>query len=353
MQCVGGAISLVSGLLLDPREIAVKPAWLLLPLLACCSASDDDGGGGGPGPLPRIDGERAKSYVQKQVDFGPRPAGSEALAKTRDWFVSELKKLGLKPNIDSFTDEENAKGLTFHNIQCEIPGSDPSEKRMLVLGSHYDTKLCQGHANPEWNFKFVGANDAGSSSGLLLELARWFKEHPLRCSLMLIWFDGEESLEWHWNDDKALFGSKRAVRQLRKRFPKGKPLYEHVPVMFLLDMIGANTLHVTRDTNSSRALQDIVFQQAKRLGKQSYFFKTETAVTDDHLPFLDYSIEVVNLIDFGPPTPEWWHTEKDTMDIISAKSLQLIGQVTAMSLPLIVDRYYQRPKPDPEKGEGK
>ncbi len=320
----------------------MNTAWFLLPLLACCSTPDDNDGV--LGPIPHIDGERAKSYVQKQVNFGPRPAGSEALAKTRDWIVAELKKLGLKPQIDSFSDEKHAKGISFSNILCEIPGSDPEEKRLLVLGSHYDTKLCREQANAPRSFDFFGANDGGSSSGLLLELAHWFKDHPLRCPLLLIWFDGEESIDWDWNDNRSLFGSKRAVQELRKRFPKDKPLYEHIPVMFLLDMIGAKTLHVSRDTNSSRALQDIVFQQARHLGKQSYFFKTETAVTDDHMPFLDYSIEVINLIDFGPPTPDWWHTEKDNMEIISAKSLELIGQTTAMALPVIVERFYPKPE---------
>lgn len=319
-------------------------ALLALPLLACCSMSDDENGQGAAS-APRIDGERALRYVQKQVDFGPRPAGSEALAKTRDWFVHELKQLGLRPTVDSFTDEKNAKGLTFHNILCEIPGSDPAENdgkrgRLLVLGSHYDTKLCAGHADPAYNFEFVGANDAGSSSGLLLELARWFKDHPLRVPLLLIWFDGEESLEWHWNDDRALFGSKRAVAELRKRFPKDRPLYDCIPVMVLLDMVGHRDLAITRDTNSSRRLQEIVFAAAQQLGYERHFFKTVTGVVDDHIPFANCSIEVVNLIQFGPPLPDWWHTPNDTMDILSAKSLRIVGQVTALALPRIVQEFY-------------
>lgn len=336
---------------------------LLLALLCCpslgCSSPEDDGGAQGEsqgGTVPRIDGERALSYVQKQVGFGPRPAGSQALVKTRDWFVEELKKLGLEPRIDSFEDKDNAPGMTFHNILCEIPGTtepkDPSKQRILVLGSHYDTKLCAGHSNPAWNFRFVGANDAGSSSGLLLELARWFRDHPLRVPLLLIWFDGEESIEWHWNDDRALFGSKHAVRQLRKRFPKDRALFECIPVMYLLDMVGHKELAITRDTYSSKRLQEIVLKEATRLKKQRHFFKTETAVLDDHVPFHNFGIDVVNLIQFGPPTPEWWHTEKDTMDILSAKSLETIGKITAMALPRIVDEYYPPYESDSAEGKG-
>ncbi len=288
-----------------------------------------------------VSGKRARAHVAKLVAFGERPAGSKALERSRKYLEGELKKLGLASTVQSFRDKA-APGIHFHNLLCEIPGTDKHDDRLLVLGSHYDTKLTKGHDRDEHNFKFVGANDGGSSSGLLLELARYFRKHPLRCRLLLVWFDGEESLEFDWNDDKALFGSKHCVKMLRKRFPKTRPLYKCVPVMVLLDMIGDPKESITRDELSSRRLQRIVAESAKKLRYSKHFFKKQTEVTDDHIPFKNRSIEVLDLIQFGPPIPAWWHTKDDTLDKVSAKSLEIVGKVVAHALPRIVEACYEK-----------
>ncbi|MFQ5507433.1 MAG: M28 family peptidase, partial [Planctomycetota bacterium] len=159
------------------RPVAIATLAFILLGTALLLADCGDPSQGAPRPGP-ISGERALEHVRRMVAFGPRPSASANLIRTRDYIESEVGKLGLTPVRDTFT-FENAPGVTFHNVSAEIPASRPGEQRVLVLGSHYDTKLCKGHKEPWHNFEFVGANDGGSSSGLLLELARHFKAEPL------------------------------------------------------------------------------------------------------------------------------------------------------------------------------
>ncbi len=310
-----------------------------LPCFLLAAAACRNGSVAGP-----IDGEIVLQHVRTMVAHGPRPAGSEALAKTRAYIVDRLKAAGLKPALDTFRDEKRAPGITFQNISVEIPGTRKGEDRLLVLGGHYDTKRCSGHPRPEQNFRFVGANDGGSSAALLIELAIHLKKHPLPCPVLVVWFDGEESLDFDWNEDRALFGSKRCVKRLRARYPKERDLRDCVPVMILLDMVGAKDLSISKDTNSDRRLIEIVGKTAKELGAARYFFHDEVEVTDDHIPFRDYGIAVLDLIQFGDferGTPSWWHTKDDDLPILSAKSLAIVGNVVAAALPKIAAAYYR------------
>lgn len=291
-----------------------------------------------------VSGKLALEHVKKMVSYGPHPAGSAALLRVRDYIRGELRKMGLKPELDSFTSDK-AKGIQFHNIVCRIPGTRKGEKRVLLLASHYDSKKTQGHPLPEQNFRFVGANDGGSSSGLLLEVARYLKAHPLPVEVRCVWFDGEESIPFDWGEgEMAMFGSKHYIKKLRKEFPKEKDVVEFVPVMILLDMVGAKDLSISLDTNSDMELVRIVANTAKRLGYQKYFFREKTQVTDDHIPFQNYGISVLDLIQFGGErtgTPTWWHTERDDLTILSAKSLEIVGHTLVRSLPDVVKKFYK------------
>ncbi len=294
-------------------------------------------GCGAPGV---IDGARARAHVEAMVAIGPRPAGSAALAQCRDYIVGELRKLGIEPTVDKFTKEEQAPGIEFHNIEFEIPGTNTSDPRVLVLGGHYDTKRVDVPDNPNQGMNFVGANDGGSSAGLLIELARHFKNHPLPCRLLLVWFDGEESIPWQWDMDRALFGSRRSVAQLRKRFPKS--VTQGAPVMVLLDMVGSKELSITKDTASNPELLAIIGATARELGHSDKFFHEETEVTDDHVPFINFGIKAIDIIQFDAKVQgSWWHTAADNMSLISAESLAIVGEVVAKALPKIAARYYK------------
>src|SRR5213079_2631741 len=109
-----------------------------------------------------FDGQRAFEHVRKQVEFGPRPPGSPELEKTRGYIIDQLKANGLKVTTDEFHPVTPAGERKMVNVTAELAGESSD---VIIVSSHYDTKLIK-------DFKFVGANDGGSSTGELLELAR-------------------------------------------------------------------------------------------------------------------------------------------------------------------------------------
>lgn len=294
-------------------------------------------------------------HVRALVGFGPRPSGSEALARAGDYIVQQIRALGLTPEEDRWTEA----GVGFRNIWTRIPGSDPAG-RILAIGTHYDTKKTQGHPVPEQNFHFVGAIDGGGGSGLLLELARVLKEretapagsHP---EIWLIWFDGEESIPFDWGDgSRALFGSRRFVVAMtadKEQFPNG--LASRMKAFVLLDLIGSADIKIDRDGNSNVDLQDIFARTAELMGESQRVYLYHSTITgDDHLAFRDYSVPSVDLIDFMHRIPgrdlpagveyrQWWHTSQDDLDNMSAESLQFAGNLVWNALPLIEEEFFK------------
>jgi hypothetical protein len=149
-------------------------------------------------------GKRAYAHVQKLVSFGERYPGSEGWEQAIEYISAELKEIGLETNRDTWTDR--LEGITFTNISAVLPGDSPH--RILVACPH-DTKNCTGHDDPEHNFEFLGANDSGSGVGLVLELARELSRTRHRATYEFVFFDGEESIPFHWDITRALFGSRR------------------------------------------------------------------------------------------------------------------------------------------------
>lgn len=295
-------------------------------------------------PPSPIDGARCYAHVQAMVEMGPRPAGSDALKKNCDYIVAELAKHGIKAVVDSWQQPELAPKITFRNVHVDIPGTRKGETRMLILGSHYDTKDADVPDSPDREMHFVGANDAASSSGLLIEIAAYLKANPLACPVRLYWFDGEESLAWNWDDKRALFGSRRARDQLSKQF-KGR-LGRNSVAMVLLDMVGAKDLKIIKDTQSSPQLIEIFAKEAAALNATENFFQTPQGVTDDHIPFKERGVPVIDIIQFGGgggadggDISPWWHTHDDDMDIISAESMALVGHVVVNGLPKVVEAF--------------
>ena len=189
----------------------------------------------------------------------------------------------------------------------------------IILASHYDTKSGIGPA-------FEGANDSGSSSGLLLELAKVLHEQqPLPFTIMFAFFDGEECMQKYDSHD-GLHGSRRLVQQLRTR-----KVLPQVRAMILLDMIGDRDLTITLPRNIDRKLMGMAFDAARKAGIRQKFSLTKSMVTDDHVPFLEAGIPTLNLIDFQhgskPGLNDYWHTEQDSIERISADSLQAMGNV--------------------------
>ena len=274
-----------------------------------------------------FDAERAFAHVKAQVAFGPRPAGSAALEKTRDYLVNELKSYGLKVTLDEFTPTTPQGKVKMKNIIAELPGESD---KIIIISSHYDTK-------PYKEFQFVGANDGGSSTGTLLEIARVMaaSKEKRRFSYQFVFFDGEEAFCAEWseclNGNDHTYGSRHMVEQLQHNKKT-----EQIKAMILLDMMGDKDLVLPRESDSSPWLSRAIWSTAAEAGYAKYFPNRESGVTDDHIPFLQAGISAVDIIDFDyGPDNSYWHTKEDTLDKISAQSLKIVGDVVLLSLPKI------------------
>jgi Zn-dependent M28 family amino/carboxypeptidase len=292
-------------------------------------------------------------HVRRMVELGPRPAGSAELTTAGDYIVGEIRNLGLEPHEDVWTEE----GITFRNIWTQIPGQDPKRGPILAFGAHYDTKNTQGHPLPGQNFRFVGAIDGAGASGLLLELARVLGERqtPANPNIWLIWFDGEESIPFEWDDTRSLFGSRHFVRTMgedKELFPGG--LANRMKAFVLLDLIGASDIKIDRDGNSNKQLQDIFGRAADEMGEADRIYRYESGsrFTDDHIPFERYGVTVALLIDLsfrgaGQRSPDgidysqWWHTPRDTVDMMSPEALAFAGNLVWNALPLIEEEFFK------------
>ncbi len=260
-----------------------------------------------------FDGKRAFAQVAKQVSFGPRPSGSPAIAQLQEYLLSELKGYGCAVETDSFGSDTPAGRIAMKNILVKIPGEKPG---ILLLGTHYDTKRL---AN------FVGADDSGSSTGVMLELARLLCPQHGTYAVWIAFFDGEEAVNPAWQDPDNRYGS----RQMAAKFAVAGDIPK-IKAFLLADIVGGRNLHFKREGDSTKWLKDLVWKTAHQLGYQSVFLDTEFPVSDDHLSFLSRNVPSVDVIDLdnGPNGDVYyWHTPQDTLDKISAKSLAITGHV--------------------------
>ncbi|MEZ5965859.1 MAG: M28 family metallopeptidase [Planctomycetota bacterium] len=278
--------------------------------------------------LPADLGQRAFAHVEHVVGLGERFPGSPGWAEQIDYIRTALRGYGLEPVVDRWTDR--LEGVTFANVRATLPGTTSAR---LVLGCHHDTKRCSGHPDPEHNFRFVGANDGGSGVGLLLALAEALAKGPQRlASIEFVFFDGEESMEFKWNHARSLFGSKRYVAA--ERAPgTGRHWTSPIRAMLLLDMVGAEDLQLDDDSNSDRTLATILRNAAYARGHSDLALTEPNTVTDDHLPFLDAGVPAAVLIDLRN-NPQW-HTPRDTLEHLSPRSLQRVGEIVWTALPEI------------------
>jgi len=257
--------------------------------------------------------------LQTIVGVGPRPAGSDAIVKTRNYIVGELEKAGLKAQLDEF-DARTPRGFRHMvNIRASRAGAKPS---LIAITSHYDTKLFD-------NLRFVGASDGGSSAAWLLEFARCTAGLRLQNTLEFIFYDGEEAVV-EWTDDDSVYGSRHDVdRRYRDRS------LGDLKALILVDMIGDKDLNIRKEAQSTGWLKDIIWNKAEALGYRKEFPKDQRDISDDHIPYLKAGIPAVDLIDFDYP---YWHTAEDTLDKVSAHSLKIVGDVIYASLPEIDQR---------------
>lgn len=254
-----------------------------------------------------FDGARAFDHVAKQVAFGPRTSGSPAIIQVQNYLESELKSYGCSVEADAFSADTPAGRLPMKNLLVKIPGEKPG---IILLGTHYDTKRLDN---------FVGADDAGSSTAVMLELARLLCKQPGHYAVWIAFFDGEEAVNKEWRDPDNCYGSRQMAAQLSisRDLPR-------VRAFLLADIVGSKALRIRRESNSTKALTDAMWRTAAKLGYQNIFVNEAEPIEDDHQSFLKRGIPSVDVIDLEI---SYWHTPQDTLDKISAKSLAITGHV--------------------------
>ena len=265
----------------------------------------------------RFDSSRAWEHLRRQVAIGPRPAGSAPLAECRRYILSELKAAGIAAREQPFDAVTPIGTIKMTNVIATIPGRRTDR---IVLATHYDSKLFK-------EFRFVGASDGASSTAAVLELGRVLKARQNDYTIELLFLDGEEAVNTEWRDPDNTYGSKYYVRAARQA-----GTLAGLKALVLLDMIGDRNLDIRRDTNSTPWLTDLVWASAAKLGYGTGFVPANMSVEDDHLPFLAAAVQSVDIIDLDYPQ---WHTAEDDLDHVSARSLQMVGDVVLDALPQI------------------
>jgi Zn-dependent M28 family amino/carboxypeptidase len=271
---------------------------------------------------PRFDSARAWEDLRKQVACGPRPSGSAALDQCRKYILAQLKAAGIDSKQQIFMAATPLGEMMMSNIIATIPGRRSDR---IIVASHYDTKRAP-------NFRFVGASDGASSTAALLELGRVLKGRQNEFTIELLFLDGEEAVNWEWRGLDNTYGSRYYVSAAQKANTLAS-----IKALILLDMVGDRNLLVKRDANSTPWLVDVLWDTAGRLGHRAAFSNELSAVEDDHVPFLRAGVQAVDIIDLDNYAP-YWHTAQDDLDHVSAKSLQIVGDVVLAALPDIEAR---------------
>jgi glutaminyl-peptide cyclotransferase len=270
-----------------------------------------------------FNGQRALDYTRTFVATGPRWLGSPGHARAEALLKKEFARDRIE--LDSFTMSTPAGPMEMHNYIVRFPGKKDG---VIVLASHYDTVY------PLRDKNYVGANDGGSSTGLLLEMANHLRGRTLEgYSVWLVFFDGEEAIQ-QWSHSDSIYGS----RHLAARWQTDGTL-KKIKAFLLADMVGDKDLNIDRDTDSTGWLLDLIQKAATRYGYQSHFFSRHEAMEDDHLPFVQRGVPCADLIDFDYGYQNaYWHTPQDTMDKLSAHSLNIVGETFLEAIRLLNQR---------------
>lgn len=259
-----------------------------------------------------FDGQKSFDHVKKLVEIGPRPPASRGIHEAQEYILGQLRGFGCTVEEDNFGASTPIGKVQMKNLLVKIAGTSPS---VVVLATHYDTKMQDN---------FVGADDGGSSTGLMMELARLFCGRKNALTIWIAFFDGEEAFR-HWdNDTDSTFGS----REMAAKLAASGDL-KRIKAFLLADIVGSRNLRIRRESNSTPWLTDLVWSTAGRLGYGKIFVSEQSAIEDDHLAFLKRKVPCVDVIDLEIP---YWHTNEDTLDKLSPSSLAIVGHVFVESV---------------------
>lgn len=296
----------------------IMAALFVVASCGCASAQSEEVK---PSREIAFDSARAFEHLKQIVAIGPRPAGSPGAQKTRDYIKAQMEALGIETKEQAFEADTPVGPVKMVNVIATIPGASSSGR--LIIAGHYDTKRFE-------EFEFVGANDAGSSTAFLIELARVLKDRKNALPIELLFLDGEEAFgEWSTGNT---WGSRHYVLEAATDAASLK----QIKAMILVDMIADKQLTIKRDENSTPWLNDVIWSAARKLNRREFVEET-TLIEDDHLPFLRAGIPAVDIIDLEYPdeSMRYWHTAEDTLDKVSPESMQAVADVLLAALPAI------------------
>ena len=267
-----------------------------------------------------FNGAKALEYARQFVAIGPRWPTSQGHLKAEQFLRSQFQHDQLEE--DTFTADTPIGPVAMRNFIVRFPGK---KNGVIVLGTHYETNY------PLKNINFVGANDGGSTTGLLLAIADQLRGKTLDgYSVWLVFFDGEEAIQ-SWSRSDSTYGSRHLAVKWAKDGTLGR-----IKAFMLADMIGDKDLDIQRESQSTDWLVALVKQAAHKFGYDRYFFQTDEPVEDDHLPFVERGVPSIDVIDLDyGPNNSYHHTAQDTMDKIRARSLTIDGDVFLETIRLI------------------
>ncbi len=261
-----------------------------------------------------FDGQKAYDHVAKIVAIGPRTPGSDGSRRAQDYIRSQLQGVGCAVDEDDFHAQTPIGTVSMKNIIAKAPGTGHG---IILLLTHYDTIQLKG---------FVGAEDGGSSTGLMLEMARLLCGEKGPNAVWIAFLDGEEAFVNWQNEDDHTYGS----RELAASMALSGDL-KRIKAVILADMIGQTDLSIVKEGDSTKWLTNLVWNTAARLGYATIFLPRQTVISDDHDPFLDRDVPAIDIIDLDGYRP-YWHTPLDTLDKISPRSLAIVGHVILESV---------------------
>lgn len=282
-----------------------------------------------------FDGSKAYDQVAKLVSFGPHPPDTPAIRSVQAYIRSQLQDFGCAVDEDNFHAQTPVGSLAMDNIVAKIPGTGSG---IILLLTHYDTVRLDN---------FVGAEDGGSSTGLMLEMARVLcgRKGKSPNAVWIAFLDGEEDqqnfenvqqAQTTWNANENTFGS----RELAARMELSGDL-KNIKAVILADMVGQKDLKIEDDTNSTPWLKGLVWKMADRLGYGSTFTNQRSGIVDDHQPFLERGVPALDVIDLNGYMQEgYWHTPQDTLDKISPRNLAIVGHVILESVGELQQKFH-------------
>ena len=292
------------------RSILAVLALTVLAVLSCRER---------PKPAQEFVGTSAFGYIQSQVAFGPRVPGTAAHEKMGDWLDSLLRQRADTLVVQSWTHVTGSKTkLPLRNF---IARFNPAADKRLLLLAHWDSRpVSDSPTSRDSSHAVMGANDGGSGVALLLGVADVLKRTPPAIGVDLLFVDGEDYGDFTKTPNDVLIGSRYyGAHQLLG----GRPLYA-----VLFDLVADKDLQIYQEGNSlvgAPEVVELVWDSAKELGYGGYFIASPRhTLIDDHLELQKAGIRAIDVVDFDYPP---WHTQYDTIDKVSAASLQVVGDV--------------------------